>query len=128
MLELEEEDYKENYELVNNLINSVIYNENSGRLIDLSRVDKIFAAYAITKDHKVTTGDKNLAAFLEQQFDIENVYPLDILNYWITEKLVNVDESLLLILADWAINEEPPQPKESIKEFEKITGIKYPGT
>jgi hypothetical protein len=127
MLELEEEDYKENYELVNNMINSVIHNENTGRLIDLSRVDKIFAVYAITNGHKVTTGDKNLAAFLEQQFDIENIYPLEILNYWITEKLVNVDESLLLILADWAINEEPPQPQKAIEEFEKITGIKYPG-
>lgn len=123
---LETEEYKENYRLVKNLLNNYILNEDTGQHIDLSLVDRKIAAYVITNKCKVSTGDKNLAAFITQQFDIENLKPLEIINEWIEGDLIEANEDLLKYLQDWIDNDEPIQPKEAIKKFEEITGLKFP--
>ena len=124
--ELETVEYKNNFELIKNLLDECVTNENTGRIIDLSRVDKTIAAYAITKKHRITTGDKNLAAFVNQQFEINNIFPLEILNEWIEKGIIKVDDSMLSYLQKWIDEEEPPQPPDAIKKFEKLTGKTYP--
>ena len=126
MLELEGEMYKENYELVKNILDAGIINQNTMEEIDLSGVDKVIAAYAVTNQYEITTGDKNLAAFLEQEFELNNIKPLEIINQWIKEGLLNIDENIMGYLQGWINDDEPVQPKNAMREFEKITGKTYP--
>ena len=124
--ELETEEYKNNLKLIKNLLDECIINENTGKIIDLSRVDKTIAAFAVTKNHRITTADKNLAAFINQQFEINNIFPLEILNDWIDKGIIKVDESIISHLQKWIYDEEPPQPIDAIKKFEKLTGRTFP--
>jgi len=58
---------------------------------------------------------------------VKNFSALAVLNIWIKKDVVKVDAKTLNVLTDWKILEEPVQPQEAIKEFEKLTNKMYPG-
>lgn len=121
----------QNFKLVRNTIKVLIdvctINKSAGKIFDLSYVDIIVAAYAVTNEYTITTEDENLAQFLEQEFEIKNLSSLEVLNLWIKKDVVIVDANILNVLTDWKILEEPVQPQRAIKEFEKLTNNIYPG-
>ncbi len=124
-------EYKNEYDLVieaiNSLLDSGLVNNKTGRSIAVSRVDKSIAAHAICRNYKITTDDKNLAALVTQEFDIENISPLGLINKWLENGLIHWNNEHQTILEDWDKCREAPQPKSEIKRFKKITGYKYPG-
>lgn len=115
------------FELVSNLANSAVYNKKTGRIFDLSWVDRKIVSYALTYGLSVSSTDNDLIHFIEQEFDKSNNYPLSILNSWLKSGLVKFEFSLEAIIEEWTKNNEPPQPKIDIFEFERITKHKYLG-
>lgn len=116
-----------NFNLVTNLVNSEVFNKKTGRIFDLSRVDRKIVSYVLAYELSLSSTDSDLVQFLEQEFDKKNKYPLNILNSWIKSGLLNYNPSLEEIILDWTKDSEPNQPKKDISEFEKITGHKYLG-
>jgi len=132
-------EYKQEYDLVIETINSLLgaglVNKLTNKPIAVSYVDKTIAAHAICKELKITTGDKNLAALVTQEFGIENIFPLGLINKWLEEKLISWNNEHLIswnnehqtILEDWDKCREAPQPKNDVKRFKQLTGYNYPG-
>jgi len=73
MTEYDDQDFKLARNTIKTLIDACTVNNSTGNIFDLSYVDIIIAAYAVTKEYTVTTEDKNLAQFLEQEFKVKNL-------------------------------------------------------
>jgi hypothetical protein len=69
--------------------------------------------------------DNDLEAFIRQEFLGQTISPLGIINDWIEKGLIKWDKKLQMIIDDWQVYNESPQPKKEIKRFEKNTGYKY---
>ncbi len=122
------DDYKLSVDTISQLIDAFAINKKTGRIFDLSKRDKKIAAYAITYKLKISSDDKDLITFLEQEFDIKNKTPLAIVNDWIKKGLITWNDDLQNIMEDWKLNNEPPQPDSEKKKFRKLTGYKYLGS
>lgn len=115
------------YDSINQLIDACIINKKTARTFGLSSMDKRIAAYTIANKLQISSDDKDLIVFLEQEFDIKNIGPLAIVNDWIKKGLIALDDNLQNIIEDWKMNDEPPQPNLEKENFEKLTGFKYLG-
>lgn len=102
------------------------YRTDTGRPYDLSPNDMRVAAATVVLGAKITTGDGNLAAFMDQQFEIENVVPLRLVNDWLGAGLFEWDDDRQRVLNDWVRLHEPRQPRDEIRRFEDLAGRTYP--
>jgi hypothetical protein len=114
-------------EAVDHLADSV-RNSETQRYFSLSRVDKLIAATVIgTEDAKISTGDQGLIDFLKQQFDNQNVYPIELVVEWLQKELIVWSEQVRNVLDDWDEKNEKPQPKSAVNTLKKLTGFSYKG-
>ncbi len=114
-------------ETIKNLVESVCINERTQRSFNLSRVDQIVAACVCVKGYGITTGDNDLIDFMKQEFHIENISPLGIVNRWLRNGLIVWDSNFQTIMEDWDKSNENRQPPKEIKQFKKLTGYEYVG-
>jgi hypothetical protein len=112
---------------VKNLVESGVINDRTGQFFNLSRVDQRIAALVVAAEYTVSTGDRNLADFLKQEFERENISALGIVTKWLAAGLIAADARLEAIIEDWANCAEHAQPRADIAAFERIGGIRYPG-
>ena len=87
---LESQDYKVVFSIVDNLLRSGVISVNSGRLFDLSVVDKQVISFAIANSCAISTGDQGIVDFATQEFSEEfcgNIHPLGLINKWINSGL-----------------------------------------
>jgi hypothetical protein len=101
-------------------------NQRTGKSYGLSRRDMEIAAIAIAHNFTFCSTDGNLIDFLEQQYEQLNVTPLQIVNGWIEEGLIEWNDARQAVIADWIKCNEKPQPLTEIRRFESLTGFKYP--
>ena len=101
-------------------------NERTGKRFGLSRTDRIIAACVVAEEYQLSTGDNDLRDYLEQEFEISNVSPLEIINDWLARELMEWDDAKQAVLEDWKRCNEHAQPKKHIRNFEEITGRTYP--
>jgi len=121
---------KDYHEVIKALSEDGTIDQKTGRLFDLSKVDIRVMACALALGHSVTSGDKGMVRFLEQQFPDEfkgNITPLGLINRWLKDELIEWDDEKQKQMAEWKDNEEHTQPKSEISRFNKLTGRRYPG-
>ncbi|MCF7853826.1 MAG: hypothetical protein K9N51_03430 [Candidatus Pacebacteria bacterium] len=124
--ELKRRGYGRTFQVVRAL-NETTLNEKTDRPYGLSGADQRIAAAVVSLECEVTTGDINLAAFLEQQFDTRNYSPLELVNEWLEAELIEWNEARHEVITDWITQNEAPQPKAQIQRFERLVGRNYPG-
>ncbi len=108
------------------MINGSSNNTRTKRRYGLSPVDCEIAAIVAHNNFSVSTVDRNLGEFIEQQYDCINHEPLELVNIWITKKLIEWDVNKQTILDDWIICEEKYPTRKAIREFQKLTDYKFP--
>jgi hypothetical protein len=130
--EITNNDFVNQYlEVINLLIESNITNNKTGKLFDLSPVDKKFIACAFSFGFKISTGDGDIKDIANQEFSKTfkgNISPLGMVNMWIRNGLIAWNDTFYEYVADWKRNEENSQPKRQKSEYKKLTGLKYPGS
>jgi hypothetical protein len=112
------------------LLGNGVINEKTQRMIDLSEEDQAIAACAIANDYFLSTGDANLIAFLQQEFKQDfkgNLSALEVINFWTEKNIITWDDAKQAVIAEWKLQDEIKQPKESIIKFTKLTRRTYPG-
>ncbi len=82
------DEFNMNLTSIDMLVEAGVENSETGFLVDLSLTDKHVIACAATNQHNISSGDRNLVNFADQQFDITNITPLAIVNQWLEEGLV----------------------------------------
>jgi len=118
-------------DVVNLLIESNTINKKTGRLFDLSPVDRRFIACALGFGYRVSTGDNDIKDIASQEFSKTfkgSISPLGMVNTWIRNGLINWNDTLHEYVADWKRNEEDSQPRRQKIEYKKLTDLKYPGS
>lgn len=118
-------------DVINLLIENNTTNNKTGRLFDLSSVDKKFIACAFSFGFKISTGDGDIKDIANQEFSKTfkgSVSPLGMVNMWIRNGLVNWSDKLHGYVEAWKRTGEAPQPKGQKNKFKKLTGRKYPGS
>lgn len=101
-------------------------NERTGRPFSLSWTDKRVAATCLTRHLELCTAEHNLEDFMRQEFESQNVSPLEIVNNWLEEGLIEWTQQRQDVIEEWVERPERPQPKKQICRFEKLTGRQYP--
>lgn len=118
-------------EAIDLLIDSNVINNKTGKLFDLSPVDRMFIACALSFGFRVSTGDGDIKDLAKQEFPKVfkgSISPLGMVNMWIRNGLIVWDDPLHEYVADWKRTGEAPQPKHQKNVFKKLTGLKYPGS
>ncbi len=106
-------------------------NLKTGRLFDLSFVDLKVISHALTLDFRITSGDRELVQFVQQEFKDEfrgAISPIEIINRWLEKSLLEWDEEKQGYLSAWAEQNEHPQPVKAKKRFKELTGYWYTGS
>jgi len=101
-------------------------NQKTARLFGLSSFDLELAATVVEHAYDICTAERDLADFLEQEFEIGNVSPLHLVNDWIEAGLVEWNDTCQAVLDDWVSLNERKQPLLQIQRFEKLAKRKYP--
>jgi hypothetical protein len=101
-------------------------NTRTNRPFGLSRVDREIAAAVLHCNLDICTAERELAEFLEQQFEVVNQSPLELVNDWIDAGLIVWDDARQAVLLDWIALNERPQPLLQVQRFEKLARRKYP--
>lgn len=116
-----------NFTIVNEISENV-KNQKNNKYYSLSRVDKQISAQIINIENvNISTGDQDLMDFLKQEFEIANIYPLQIIIDWLKLDLIKWCSDMENILEDWNDKNEKAQPLSAKNELMKITGYNYPG-
>jgi hypothetical protein len=83
------------------LVDTGVENKETGRLVDLSLTDKHVIACASAHGCKISSIDRNLVYFAVEEFELENITPLGLVNQWIEDGLITWDDRLQMIMEDW---------------------------
>lgn len=121
------ESLRSHLELIQNLVETGIINSKTGRFFDLSRKDQKIVANVLAFDSKLSTNDFDMRDFVNLQFNGRSLSSLALLNEWLENNLIAFDSKLQQTIEDWAINNEPVQPRDDIEKFERLTGREYVG-
>ncbi len=124
------EDVELYYEAIRVKTEHGVINKLNDKLFDLGRTDQRLIAWSLGLGLPISTGDKDIIAFAQQEFEgvfKRYVSPLAILNGWIRDGLVLWTDTLNTYLEDWKKNNEPAQPKGQKQKFRQLTEHKYPG-
>jgi hypothetical protein len=100
------------------------------RLFDLSQEDMKVISTALTLEYQISSGDKGLMQFAQQEFPGEfkgSISALEVINTWIEKKLIMWDQEKQNILAEWKTQREVAQPQKAISDFKRLTKSPYPG-
>lgn len=104
-----------------------------GKSYGLSQVDREVVTAALTlsdltpeREVKISSTDRNLVKFASEQFELENLEPLALINQWLRDGLIEWDENRNNLLYAWLSDEEPHPSARAIREFERLTGKKFP--
>ena len=119
------------FEAINLLIESNITNKKTGKLFDLSYVDRKFASCAFSFGLRISTGDGDIKDLANQEFPKifkGSISPLGMVNMWIRKGLIDWSDELHEYVADWKRNEEDSQPRRQKIEYKKLNGLRYPGS
>lgn len=125
--EIEKGDFQLHLQTIRSIIQTGIINDRTGRYFNLSRVDQIIAACSVAHNYKLSTVDNDLNDFIKQEFSGHTITPLGIVNDWLEKKLIKWDKMKQMVIEDWDVCNESPQPRKEVKRFEKYTGCKYAG-
>lgn len=112
-------------DVIKNKISAGTINRLTGRYFDLSYVDRLVAAYAVNYDLSISTSDNDLINFLKQEFEIRNMCSLEIINTWLKAEILIWNDEHHKLIREWIVDEEPEQPRNAKKEFERITGYRF---
>lgn len=126
----------DNYSLYFDTIRRIIHtdgveNERVKRPFGLSNEDISILATALSLECQICTSDRSIIDCGEQQFEDDfrgNVTPLELINNWIEQNLIEWDDEKQDYLRDWKVCNESPQSKEEIERFEDLTGRDYCGS
>ncbi len=106
---------------------------SGGAPYGLSRVDREVVTAALTlsdltpeREVKISSTDRNRVRFASKQFGLENLEPLALINQWLRDGLIEWDENRNNLLFAWLSDGEPSPRREAIREFERLTGRKFP--
>lgn len=115
---------------VNNITNltEIIPNERTGKYFELSKIDKKIIACVIELEYELSSVDRDLNDFVEQQTDKKSIKPLALINIWLEKDLLNWDKEKQSYIRDWDLQNEAPQDKNDIKKFESFSGYNYCGS
>jgi len=106
-------------------------NLKTGRIFDLSFVDLKLISHALSLDYRISSGDRALVQFVQQEFKDEfrgAISPIEMINGWIEKRLLAWDEVKQGYLSAWAEQNEHPQPVKAKKRFKDLTGYRYTGS
>ena len=106
-------------------------NLKAGRFFDLSFVDLKVISHALTLDYCISSGDRELVQFVQQEFKDQfrgAISPIEIINSWLEKRLLEWDEERQRYLSAWAEQNEHPQPPKAKKRFKELTGYRYTGS
>ena len=112
--------YKLYYNTILNSIDIGTVNLKTDKIFQLSPADIKIAAFALSNGYQVATEDKELNEFIGQEFNQTSLSALGVINIWLEEKVIEWNDDLQAIVADWEASREPAQPKKDIKEFERL--------
>jgi hypothetical protein len=96
------------------------------RPYELSKTDLEVLTTAVANHWQLTTVEHNLTDIAEQEFDLQVLSPLHLVNEWLAAGLIAWNDDRQSVLQDWIDKNERPQPPAEIRRFEKLTGRKYP--
>jgi hypothetical protein len=123
--EVETVEYKRTLDVVR-ITRDTKRSSRDNRRFGLSQTDMEIAAAVVTHKHDISTVERDLEEFLEQEFDVANVHPLALVNDWIEKDLILWGEAEHRVLEDWVTQNERRQPLLEIQRFEKLAKRKYP--
>jgi hypothetical protein len=118
------------FEAIKHLYLNGTLNKNNGKFFDLSHEDMKVISTALTLEYQISSGDKGLMQFAEQEFAGEfkgSVSALEVINTWIEKELITWDQEKQNILAEWKTQREIAQPPKAISDFKRLTKMAYPG-
>ena len=98
------------------------YQRNYG----LSNKDCEIVAIALYKNFDFCSGDENLFTFAKNEFDLNTLSVLELVNDWIEGGLIIWNSQRHAVLNDWIKMKERCQPRKQIERFERLTNWKYP--
>lgn len=105
------------HETIKTLNNTGTINRKTGKLFDLSRVDMKVVSHCITLGCSVSSGDNDLKEFIRQEFEENNIAPLEIIIQWLKNGLIRWDQEKQKIIDEWRELKEHPQPVKAKKDF-----------
>lgn len=118
---------EKNKKLINYHVDSTgVINNITGEPFNLSETDKTVIAHAVCLNKEVSSVDRDLCAYLDQQFDIKSYEPLLVINLWLQKGLIKWNDNKQTVLENWIVCDEPRQTQENIDKFEELTGREYP--
>jgi len=119
---------EKNKKLINNHVESPgVINNITGESFNLSKADKTVIAHAVCLNKAVSSVDRDLCAYLDQQFKISALEPLFVINLWLQKGLIIWNDNKQAVLENWINCGEARQSQENINKFEELTGREYPG-
>ena len=92
---------KEYFDAIKTIIDMGTINSKTNHLFDLSYTDMRVLSHALTLEYKITSCDRNLVQFACQEFEEDftgNVFPLEIINYWLESGVIQWNEEKQLII------------------------------
>ena len=122
------EEVKLQLETIKVLVDAGVENQDTGNLVDLSLTDMHVVACASAYGHGISSVDRNLVYFAQNEFELQNISPLGLVNMWIQNGLISWDERLQILMEDWEKNGEAEQPLEEVGRFQQLTGFRYVGS
>jgi hypothetical protein len=118
------------FEAINSLYRNGTLNTKTDKFFDLSHEDMKVISTALTLEYQISSGDKGLMQFAQQEFAGEfkgSVSALEVINTWIEKELITWDQEKQDILAEWKTQREVVQPQRAISDFKRLTKWLYPG-
>lgn len=96
-------------------------------VIVLSQLLSNIAGFENITDIAISTTDGLLKEFAENEYEVLNIEPLDIISNWLEDKLLCWDDDKTDILRNWALNEPQPSLKAK-RRFKGLSGFDFPCT
>jgi hypothetical protein len=91
----------------------------------LSYVDRRVAATWLDRDLELCTAEHDLEDFMAQEFERDNVSPLQLVNDWLEGGLIEWTDERHAVIEEW-VERERPQPRQQTRRFRKLTKRAYP--
>ncbi len=113
------------FKLVNRLATQP--NTRTGSKFNLSHTDRRVATTCLDRHLELCTAEHELEDFMAQQFNRNNVSPLQLVNNWLERKLIDWDDERQSVIGEWCLRERP-QPVCQIQRFRELTGRVYPSS
>jgi hypothetical protein len=115
------------FRAIDNLVELGTINNSTNRFFDLSYIDRKIVAYSLATDSQLSTNDQDIRDFIWQHYDRNSISSLGLINKWLREGSLQWCDQFQMIIREWDTNNEPPQTREDIEGFERLSRFKYIG-